>query len=124
MRRLGFFAVAGAVGFAVDAGVLWFFLHFGLLGPFSARVIAIAAAMACTYLINRTLTFGASTRSVAAEGARYGGVGVASALLNYAIYTGCLLALPWLSPFLALAAGSGLATAFTYFGYSRLVFGR
>jgi putative flippase GtrA len=61
MRRMPFSAFAGAIGFAVDMGVLWLLLRFELLDPFSARVLAIAAAMLCTYLINRTFTFGAST---------------------------------------------------------------
>jgi hypothetical protein len=48
--------------------------------------------MLCTYLINRTFTFGASTPHVSVEGARYGGVGIASALINYAVYSACLIA--------------------------------
>lgn len=123
IRKLGFFLFAGAIGFAVDMGVLWLFLDFGLLDPFSARVLAIAAAMASTYMINRTFTFGASHRRMAVEGARYGSVGIASALINYGIYSGSLIAVPALSPYLALIFGSGSATVFSYLGYSRFVFG-
>lgn len=123
MKRFALFLVAGASGFAVDVGVLWLCLHFGLLGPFGARIFAIAAAMSCTFLINRTFTFGASHRHVAAESARYGSVGIVSALLNYSVYSALLLALPGLSPFLALTLGAGSAAAFSYFGYSRFVFG-
>ncbi|MCY0149434.1 GtrA family protein [Hoeflea sp. G2-23] len=123
MRKFAFFLFAGALGFAVDVGVLWLFLHFSLLDPFSARVLAIAAAMLCTYMINRTFTFGASHRRVSVEGARYGSVGIASALLNYAVYSACLLLLPDISPFLAVILGSGSATVFSYLGYSRFVFG-
>jgi putative flippase GtrA len=123
MKRVGFFLVAGATGFGVDVAVLWFFLHFDLLDPFSARVLAIGSAMMCTYGINRTFTFGASHRRVSVEGARYGSVGIASALLNYAVYSACLLIVPDISPFLALILGSGSATVFSYIGYSRFVFG-
>lgn len=123
MRKLAFFLFAGAVGFAVDMGVLWLFLYFKLLDPFSARILAIGSAMLCTYMINRTFTFGASHRRVAVEGARYGSVGLVSALLNYAVYSGFLLALPDMSPYLALILGSGSATVFSYLGYSRFVFG-
>lgn len=122
MRRMGLFLFAGAIGFAVDVAVLWVLLRFGLLGPFSARVLAIAAAMLCTYVINRTFTFGASHRRVSVEGARYGGVGIASALINYAVYSLCLIVLPTISPFLAVILGSGSATVFSYLGYSRFVF--
>lgn len=123
MRKLAFFLFAGAVGFAVDMGVLWLFLYFKLLDPFSARILAIGSAMLCTYMINRTFTFGASHRRVAVEGARYGSVGLVSALLNYAVYSGFLIALPDMSPYLALILGSGSATVFSYLGYSRFVFG-
>jgi len=123
MRKLAFFLFAGAVGFAVDMGVLWLFLYFELLDPFSARILAIGSAMLCTYMINRTFTFGASHRRVAVEGARYGSVGLVSALLNYAVYSGFLLTLPDMSPYLALILGSGSATVFSYLGYSRFVFG-
>ena len=123
MRKVILFLVAGATGFVVDMGVLWLLLTLKLLDPFSARVLAIAAAMLCTYTINRTFTFGASPRNVAIEGARYGGVGLASALLNYAVYSGFLIALPEMSPYLALILGSVSATVFSYLGYSRFVFG-
>lgn len=123
MRKLSFFLFAGALGFAADIGVLWMFLYFQLLDPFSARVLAIGSAMLCTYMINRTFTFGASHRRVAVEGARYGSVGLVSALLNYAVYSGFLIALPDMSPYLALILGSGSATVFSYLGYSRFVFG-
>lgn len=123
MRKLSFFLFAGALGFAADMGVLWMFLYLQLLDPFSARVLAIGSAMLCTYMINRTFTFGASHRRVAVEGARYGSVGLVSALLNYAVYSGFLIALPDMSPYLALILGSGSATVFSYLGYSRFVFG-
>jgi putative flippase GtrA len=123
MRKLAFFAFAGATGFAVDMGVLWLLLSLTPLDPFSARVLAIATAMLCTYLINRTFTFGASTRHVAVESARYGSVGIASALVNYAVYSGLLIAWSGLSPYVALFFGSAVATLFSYLGYSRFVFG-
>ncbi|OCW55923.1 GtrA family protein [Hoeflea olei] len=122
-RKISFFLFAGAIGFAVDMGMLWLFLRFRLLDPFSGRVFAIGSAMLCTYMINRTFTFGRSHRKVAVEGARYGSVGVASALINYAVYSGSLIALPFISPYLALILGSGSATVFSYLGYDRFVFG-
>ena len=121
MRKIVFFLFAGGIGFIVDAGVLYLLLRAGL-DPFTGRVFAIAAAMASTFVINRTFTFGASGRSLASEGARYSSVGIASALLNYLVYSGALLMMPALSPFLALCAGSAAATAFSYTGYSRFVF--
>ncbi|KGF70296.1 membrane protein [Hoeflea sp. BAL378] len=122
-RKISFFLFAGAIGFAVDMGVLWLLLQFRLLDPFSGRVLAIGAAMLCTYMINRTFTFGRSHRKVSVEGARYGSVGIASALINYTVYSGSLIAFPFISPYLALILGSGSATVFSYLGYDRFVFG-
>ncbi len=123
MRKLTFFLFAGAVGFAVDMGVLWLLLDIKLLDPFTARAPAIGAALVCSYIINRTFTFGASGRKVAAEGIRYGSVGLISTLINYSVYSGLLLILPGISPYVALIFGSGSATSFAYLGYSRFVFG-
>lgn len=122
MKRILTFGLAGGIGFAVDAGVLFLLLRVTPLGPFSARIIAIALAMTATWLINRSFTFGPSGRSLADEGSRYGAVGLATALFNYAIYSGLLLALPGLSPFAALVIASGAAMTASYLGYSRLVF--
>ena len=123
MRRLVWFAVAGGTGLLVDAGVLALLLSATPLGPFAARVVSILTAMAMTWMINRRLTFGRSGRSLASEGARYGGVGATSAALNYLLYSGILLAVPSTPPVLALAAASALAMLWSWFGYSRLVFG-
>ncbi|MEM5471158.1 GtrA family protein [Hoeflea sp. AS60] len=123
MRKLTFFLFAGAIGFVVDMGVLWLLLDFKLLDPFTARAPAIGAALVCSYIINRTFTFGASGRKVAAEGIRYGSVGLISTLINYSVYSGLLLILPGISPYVALIFGSGSATSFAYLGYSRFVFG-
>ena len=124
MKKLIWFAFAGSMGFAIDAGTLTALLHVTSIGPFIARIISIAVAMAATWVINRTFTFGKSKRNLASEGARYGLVGLLSALVNYAVYSACLLAFPELWPVLATAIGSGVAMLVSYFGYSRFVFGR
>jgi len=122
MRRVLLFAVVGGAGFLVDAGVLALLLHVSPLGPFSARILAIAAAMFVTFWLNRTFTFGRSDRSLAAEGTRYGGVGISAALLNYAVYSAILLAFPALWPVLAVAIASLVAMVWSFAGYSRFVF--
>ncbi|MFZ2102470.1 MAG: GtrA family protein [Oricola sp.] len=123
--RLASFAVAGGTGFLVDASVLTLLLKFTPLGPFSARVFAIAAAMLTTWAINRTVTFGKSGRHVVKEGARYGFVALIGAALNYAIYSGLLLAAPGvITPLMALVIAVAVVTVFSYLGYSRFVFNR
>lgn len=124
MKKFLRFVIVGATGFVVDAGVLWLFLSFTPIGPFVARVIAIAMAMTTTWLLNRTFTFGASKRTLVAEGFRYGFIGVVTSLINYGIYALLLIGAPLLSPYAALVFASIAAMLFSFFGYSRYVFPR
>lgn len=124
-RRLASFAIAGGAGFIVDATVLTLLIRFTPLGPFTARIFAIAAAVATTFTINRTVTFGRSGRHVVHEGARYGFVALIGAGMNYAIYSALLLAAPeTVTPLMALVIAVSLVTVFSYLGYSRFVFKR
>lgn len=122
MRRFGWFVVAGVIGFLADAGMLVLLLQVSPLGPFAARILAILFAMAVTWSFNRAVTFGKSRFPLLLEGARYGSVGLMSALLNYAVYAGMLLTLPWLHPLAAVVVASLAAMAFSWAGYSRFVF--
>ena len=124
MKKLVRFGIVGTAGFVIDAAVLWMLLETTPLGPFLARAIAIAVALAATWYLNRSFTFGASRRSLAVEGFRYGSVGITSAVVNYLIYTLLLLSLPILQPLAALVIASIAAMAFSFFGYSRFVFRR
>jgi putative flippase GtrA len=54
-RRILPFAIAGAIGFIVDAGVLM--LVSGLLGPFWGRLVSFVAAVLTTWVINRNFAF-------------------------------------------------------------------
>ncbi|MER9352304.1 GtrA family protein [Mesorhizobium sp. M0514] len=124
MSRLVRFVLAGGVGFVADAAALWLLLAVTPLGPFVARVLSIGFALCVTWQINRHLTFSPSSRGVAQEGARYGGVGIATSIVNYLIYCAILFALPALPPLAALAVASPVAMALSFLGYSRLVFDR
>lgn len=122
MKRYIRFLIAGSIGFAVDAGVLSTLLHSGTLDAFSARAVAIACALCCTWMFNRNFTFDKTGRPLVVEGARYGGVGISTALVNYGLYSGILLAAPHVEPLVALVVSSGCATILSYNGYSRFVF--
>ena len=124
MKRLFWFVLAGGTGFAVDAGLTHLLIAMTPLGPFAARIPAIAAAMAATWFLNRTLTFGQSSTSLAAEGFRYWAIGVTAALLNYTVYSLLIHRLPDLQPVAAIVFSSLAAMAYSFFGYSRFVFGR
>jgi putative flippase GtrA len=122
VKKLLRFGIAGGLGFIVDAGVLALLLHTTPLGPFLARLIAIALAMVTTWVFNRTFTFEKSGDSLAAEGFRYGSVGITAALVNYGLYSALLLTMPDLQPLAALVFATAASMFFSFFGYSRFVF--
>jgi putative flippase GtrA len=124
VNRLVRFIFAGGVGFVADATALWLLLAVTPLGPFVARVISIGFALSVTWLINRHLTFSPSSRGIAQEGARYGGIGIATSIVNYLVYCAILFALPSVPPLAALAVASLVAMTLSFLGYSRLVFDR
>jgi len=124
MKKLLKFAVAGTIGFAVDALALLLLLHFTPVGPYIGRVIAIALAMTSTWIFNRTFTFERSRHSLAVESFRYGSVGITSAVVNYLLYSALLFSLPGLRPLVAMTLSSLAAMGFSFIGYSRFVFRR
>ncbi|TPI43629.1 GtrA family protein [Mesorhizobium sp. B2-9-1] len=124
MDRLVRFALAGGIGFVADAAALWLLLAATPLGPMAARLLSIGFALCVTWQINRHLTFAPSSRGIAQEGVRYGGVGIAIGIVNYLVYCAVLFALPALPPLAALAFASIVAMALSFLGYSRLVFDR
>lgn len=121
MKRYVSFLIAGGFGFVVDVGILMSLLRLGV-DAFSARLVAIACALCCTWLINRTFTFDRSAHSLAKEGARYWSVGITSSLVNYGVYSALLLIDRDIPPLLALMVSSGCAQILSYNGYSRFVF--
>ncbi len=123
-HRLLRFTIVGGIGFIADAAILALLLATTPLDPFVARIVSIGFGLTVTWLSNRTLTFRPSSRGVLGEGARYGGVGVTTSIVNYLVYSLLLLAMPWMAPLLALAVASLAAMALSYLGYSRFVFDR
>ena len=114
------FAIVGALGFVVDAGVLALVLQSGLAGFHAGRCLSFLAAASFTWALNRRFTFAdraASRGSRGAQWARYVAAMSAGAAVNYAVYA---LVLAWagytalIAPF-AVAAGSiaGLGVNFS-----------
>ncbi|RAR64048.1 putative flippase GtrA [Paraburkholderia unamae] len=102
------FAVAGTVGFVVDAGVLWLALRLGS-GYFVGRAASFLAAVWVTWQINRRFTFVTHrSGSVWHEWWRYLAAMSAGGCVNYAAYCAVVLLLPRAGfvPFLGVAAGS------------------
>lgn len=120
MRRFLRFGVVGAIGFAVDAGVLQLLLALGW-GPVPARAVAIPIAVFATWMLNRTFTFPEAQQGPAfASFVRYAGVSAAGAGVNFAVYTALVMML--LAPLAALALASVTAMALNYLGSKHYVF--
>ena len=116
------FALVGGTGFLIDAALLTA-LHNGVgIDPFTARLISICASAFTTWRLNRSLTFGASDRSQATEGARYAAVAALTAAFNYCLYALALIISPTLPPVVAMVGATVAAMLFSYVGYSRFVF--
>ena len=116
-QQIARFLVAGAVGFIVDAGVLYLGLLVGL-GYFAGRALSFLCAVWTTWKINRHYTFASTRRtsSVWTEWWRYLVAMSAGGSINYAVYSCVVIfvrATVWL-PVCAIALGSvaGLAVNF------------
>ncbi len=118
------FACVGFAGFFVDTGSLALLHHWIGLDPYTARIISIALAIFTTWRLNRSVTFGRSETGQVSEGARYYGVAIVTALINFAIYSGVLLTWPIVWPVAAAIMATAVTMFMSYFGYSKLVFQR
>lgn len=81
------FALAGVVGFLVDAGLL--LVVGSLLGPFGGRLVSFAAAVATTWLINRNFAFAdrAAVDGKVGEFLRYFLAMLPGAVVNWLVYS-------------------------------------
>ena len=110
------FALAGAVGFLVDVGVLYLMLALGM-GYYLGRAVSFLAAAFTTWQINRRYTFSAGGGGHwSVEWLRYLAAMLGGGAVNYGCYAALVYGLPktaWL-PALAVAIGSvaGLAVNF------------
>ncbi|MFZ6645593.1 GtrA family protein [Undibacterium sp. TJN25] len=116
------FAVVGGIGFLIDAGVLTLLsVHFGV-NVYTARVVSFALASLGTWLLNRRHTFGQAgvdnAKAGSGEYLRYMSVQAAGAMINLGVFSALVVILPSLAryPVIPLAAGSGVAMFFNFFG--------
>lgn len=87
MKPFVLFAVAGGVGFVVDAGVLLALAPFA--GPYFGRIVSFTVAVLTTWLINRRLAFrdAASGLSMRIEFVRYFVACAGGGAVNLATYS-------------------------------------
>ena len=124
--RFARFAVVGGIGFLVDAVVLTLALRHLTTSVYVARALSFTTAVGATWLLNRTLVFGAdASRSMLGEYGRYLVTQVAGALSNLAVFVALIQWAPRLAgvPVVPLAAGAVVGALVNYTGSARWVFG-
>jgi putative flippase GtrA len=109
-RQILLFAISGALGFVVDAGIVQFLVREFALNPYGARVISFLAAATTTWAFNRRYTFAGHGKNGSRrhELLRYLIAMAVGFALNYGTYAACLalwsLVHQW--PVIGVAAGS------------------
>ncbi len=116
-RQLVLFAISGALGFAVDAGIVQFLVRELAINPYGARVVSFLAAATTTWGFNRRYTFaGHGGGSRRRELLRYLIAMAGGFALNYGAYAACVLFWPivreW--PAIGVAAGSVAGAALNF----------
>ncbi|MBE1161226.1 GtrA family protein [Dyella acidiphila] len=122
------FAVGGAIGFIVDAGIVQLLVTFAHVNPYAGRVVSFLIAATVTWWWNRSHTFATrqSGRSLGAEWLHWMALMGGGAAVNYGAYAACLFEFPawhkW--PVLAVAVGSFFAAFVNFVSARTLLFRR
>jgi putative flippase GtrA len=116
------FAVVGAIGFVVDAGILTWLVSLLAWNVYAARAVSFGVAVVVTWLVNRRWTFAhrgpgvPAPAGAGAEYARYLTVQVTGALANLGVFAAALAVWPRLIAYpvvpLAIGAVAGLVVNF------------
>lgn len=122
-NTLLFFAIAGTVGFLLDAGVLQILTVFLAVPPLVARIASFFVASVATWRINRRYAFsgGRQDQGPLQEWARYVAASGLGALVNYLAFAMVVVTAgrtPVITT-MAVAAGSlaGMVVNFTLYKY-------
>lgn len=121
------YLAVGGVGFIVDAAGMEAFVHLDV-EVHLARVMSMLLAIASTYLLHRYFTFkGAEApKSAGSQFTAFGAIQIAAAILNYAIFSRVLYALPepvgMIGRLFALSLGVAAGLCFNYLLLQKVVF--
>ena len=116
------FCAVGAIGFCVDAGLLWVLTAKLGYPPLPARLPSFLCAVTVTWLLNSYITFSALHYSFLAW-LRYLSANSAGFFLNYLIFA-LLNGMLGFSPVIAVSIASAVALIFNFVLNSKLVFKR
>ena len=114
------FLQVGAVGFAVDALILWALVYQVGWPPIISRVISFLVTIAITFVLNARYTFSVRVREASKR--RYILVQSVGAGINFFSYTALVLG-GVLGPLWSVVVGSALSSAHNFFMMRRFVYG-
>ena len=123
---LGQFALIGAIGFLIDAGILTLLVTSFGEGVYSSRIISFSFAVTATWLLNKRFTFAQpNSPNFGRKYVYYILVQVVGILINLGVYFFMILKFCALInfPVVALATGSAVAMLSNYSLSRRFVFG-
>ena len=118
--HLSKFLQVGAVGFAVDALVLWALVYQAGWPPIPARVVSFLATIAVTFVLNARYTFAVRVRE--SPKSRYVLIQCLGAGINFLTYSGLVLG-GVLGPLWSLVVGAALSSAHNFLMIRHFVFG-
>ena len=124
-RRLPGFALVGAIGFLVDAGILTALMNELGAGHYAARSVSFTAAVTTTWYLNRRWVFTAiATRKRSREYTSYVVVQAIGAVINLSVFVVAIEFSPDLArtPVIPLAIGAAVALLFNFSASSGFVF--
>ena len=125
LRRLPGFAIVGAIGFLIDAGILTVLMTGYGLDHYTARAISFTVAVTSTWYLNRRWVFDrAATPMSRQEYLSYVVVQVIGAAINLLVFVVAIELFAELArvPVIPLAMGAALALLFNFGASSRFVF--
>jgi putative flippase GtrA len=128
-RQIPAFAAIGLLGYFIDAGITYLCAKYLGMSPELARPPGFIVATIVNFALNRAITFRHADAPLIRAFLRYWLVAGAGLVVNYAVYSACVLAsplcgvtvTPGLLP-LFVAAGSGVAMVVTFVGFRFFAF--
>ncbi len=119
--QLNRFLQVGAVGFAIDAGLLWLTVYILNVPPIMGRAISFVVTIAVTFVLNARYTFNVAPKK--SRMPRYGIIQSLGALFNFGSYS--LLVAYWqVEPLLALMVGSAVGSTHNFLMMRKFVFNK
>jgi putative flippase GtrA len=125
MRYFFRFCMVGAIGFAIDGGILAVLVYENHVNPYKGRLVSFSLAVVATFYLNKIWSFSAAqSDGIWKQFANYLGIQGIGLACNVLAYVVAMNALPWpfSKPLGALVLASGLALAVNFAGVRIAVF--